>query len=472
MSAASPTVRWTALLAVLLVAGLVAQRLLSRSAGAQPGASPHLELVATYESGMEADAEIVAVQTTTARALLTLSKGASVDVLDLRTPAAPARLARHQLPAREREELTCVAFHPTEDWFLAVLNHKDAATRGRLLFVRASDGAILAERATGYAPDAVAIAPDGATAVVADEAEWYAPAPDGTWQSQPGTVTFVDLRAGPSGATVRTVEIGDLPSTPGVTTGADGREVEREVAGTEVKIPLDTRAQHVEPENVAYSPDSRRAYVTLQENNAVLVVDPVAGRILGVWGLGTTTHAADLRKDGVIAFDQTLTALREPDGIAVTADGRFVVTADEGDTDPKASKTPAGKPSGGGRTVSVFEAATGRLVGDTGDAIDKAAAAIGRYDDGRSENKGAEPEGVVTFRRAGRDFAVVGLERAAAVVLVALAADGTPKVVAAYPLGGDSKGPEGLAVLAQGDEVHVLVANEKSGDLSVFRFVP
>ena len=433
--------------------------------------APRLERVGRYASGLEADAEIVATQVSTGRALLTLSKGHLVDVLDVTTPSAPKRLARHALPAHGDEELTCVSFHPSQDWFLAVMNNKDARTKGRLLAVDATKGTVLAEYATGYAPDAVAFSPDGRVAVVADEGEWTWRAEDG-FHSMPGSITCVDLSAGPVGGKATTIALPDITGRTGVTSAACKRTVEREIDGKAEDVPLlGGVPEELEPENVAFSPDGTRAYVTLQENNAILVVDPREARIVDVWGLGTTTHATDATEDGKVDFSQQLVALREPDGLATSPDGRFVITADEGDTDPKASKTKAPFPTGGGRTVSVFRAADGTLVGDTGNGIDEGAVDCGTYDDTRSDSKGAEPEGIVAFASGGRTYAVVGLERAAALALIGLDAEGHPRVLGCYALGEGSKAPEGLALLERDGVVHVLVANEKSGDMTVFRFV-
>jgi len=76
---------------------------------------------------------------------------------------------------------------------------------------------------------------------------------------------------------------------------------------------------------------------------------------------------------GWVKFNQSMTGLREPDGITTVANGRYFVTADEGDTDLDSSIPSEGKPISGGRTVSVFDAATGTLLGDTGNQLDEVA---------------------------------------------------------------------------------------------------
>ncbi|MEY3252092.1 MAG: hypothetical protein RL227_1065, partial [Pseudomonadota bacterium] len=51
------------------------------------------------------------------------------------------------------------------------------------------------------------------------------------------------------------------------------------------------------------------------------------------------------------------------------------------------------------------------LVYDSGSILDRAAAAAGLYDDGRSRDKGVEPEGVALLAIGDRTYAFIGLER-------------------------------------------------------------
>lgn len=449
-----------------------------RTVHAEDGAA-RLVLVATYDTGRGKGAEIVSVQRTTRHAVVANSAVCEVDVLDLRTPAAPRRVARHALPTKPGESLTSVAVHPKSPYYLAVVQSAEPRTPGRLLAMGLEDGQLLGAYDVGVGPDDVKIDPHGRTAVVANEAERYEwNAARGEFTSAPGTIAVVELTAGPTSATVHLLALPDLTGRAGVTQASDARSLERAVdldgngtvEGQEehVLIPLDARPMHLEPEYVAYAPDGRRAYVTLQENNAVVVVDPLERRVVEVFGLGVTEHAADAREDGKIDFSGRLRAFREPDGIAVTPNGRFIVTADEGDTDPKTSETTPGRSTGGGRTVSVFDARTGALVCDTGGALDEAAAAAGVYPDHRSDSRGSEPELVVTFEAGGTTYAAVSLEWASAVALISLATPSAPRVLGVSPLGEGGIGPEGIDVFRVGGTTYVLTANEISGDVSIF----
>lgn len=86
-----------------------------------------------------------------------------------------------------------------------------------------------------------------------------------------------------------------------------------------------------QPEYVAISAKGDKAAVTLQENNAVAIVNIVEKRIENIFGLGITTHKADLKKDGTVSFQDEVTARLEPDGVTWDPSGRFLITANEGD---------------------------------------------------------------------------------------------------------------------------------------------
>lgn len=454
-------------------------------------AAPRLVHVANWKRPTAGSVEILDVQAKSGRVVVTCDASHAVTVLDLSDPRAPRHLADHPLP-QPAGELTSVAFHPELDVVLAVVEDPEPGAPGMLFAFDAKSGALLASVATGIEPDAVAIDPSGRFAAVANEAEsfWLDPETE-TYCSGRGSVSFVDLSGLPDTLAVRTIELIDIAPflaeasthdrflersvgrsahvvAAGGWPGCPIAECEPKAEGV-VLVPLvGTHAELLEPEAVAFSPDGARLFVTLQENNLIAVFDVEEARLRAVWDLGITHHAADLHADDALEFSEALHALREPDGLAVTPDGRYVVTADEGDSESSRTRPRADAPVGGGRTLSVFDAATGALVGDTGDQLDRAAAAAGVYPDARSAKKGCEPEGVVTFLFEGQPYAAVALERASAVALVSLADPSAPRVSSVTPLPAGSVAPEGIEVLVRGDELFVLTANEVSGDVSVF----
>lgn len=496
---------------------LLAWPFLLACAQAPRGVEPELVRIGAYDAGEIL--EIVSVQASTARAAASSSKSGAVHVLDLADPAAPRLLARYELGLREGEELTSVAFHPRDDLFLAAIQGSGVRAAGRVELRRASDGGLLAVVPCGIGPDAVALSADGRRAAVACEGEhWEFDPATRVFDSPPGSVTLIELGDDPKSARATAIAMPDCAGVAGCVAPSDGRSIERNVdwndngaidaqvdfdgdgrigdgevvvgtcAGREVRakesggetflLPLSGGAAVVEPECVAFTADGSRLLVTLQEVNAVALIDTAKGAVVALYGLGTTTHAADVHKDGAVEFDGSLTALREPDGVAVTPDGRWFVTADEGDTEPKLPKVERPGRAGGGRTVSVFEVATGKLAGDTGNQIDAAAERANVYPDARSEAKGSEPEMLTIFAAGGRTLAAVSLERAGGVALVDLGDPVRPRVLsvtgcASAPAQSAKCQPEGVAHLALSGGRHlILTANEGDGTLTVFELRP
>ena len=411
--------------------------------------------------------EIISVQAGTARAVLLHGKSGAIELLDLADPARPRSVRLIDLDLGKGEEATSVALPPEGDWCLAVAKARRSLEPGRALLHSLADGRRLATFPTGVGPDCVSIARDGKLALVANEAEGFDEV-EGKVVSAPGSLTLVRFAED-----LASSEVVQIAFDPDATAPADGRRIERNVSEGPRELELGSGPEFFEPEVVAFVPGAARALVTLQENNLVADVDLAAGKVTRLLPLGLTTHAADLLDDRRFDDGATLLARREPDGVALTPDGRFFVTADEGDTEPSIDRTPKGQPASGGRTLGVFDLASGALLGDTGPELDRMAAKAGLHNDKRSLRKGCEPEMVLTLERAGIPYAAVTLERAGALALVDLRDPASPKVVCVAPTGYDlfEDEPEGLAHYRDpksGDD-YLYVANEGTNTLGVLR---
>nr|WP_320012898.1 hypothetical protein [uncultured Desulfobulbus sp.] len=96
-------------------------------------------------------------------------------------------------------------------------------------------------------------------------------------------------------------------------------------------------AEDLEPEYIAVSEDGSRAWVTLQENNALAIVDIQREKIIGIKELGIKTFdRVDIdSKDGaqVSPPPKNIYALYQPDTVATYRVGGkdYIVTANEGD---------------------------------------------------------------------------------------------------------------------------------------------
>ncbi len=188
------------------------------------------------------------------------------------------------------------------------------------------DGKDLGRVRTPPGPDMVTFTPDGSLLLVALEGE---PSPDGSVDPE-GGVGIVDLRAGVANASLRVLGFQAFES----------QRPELERRGLRVVTPGATLAQDAEPEYIAVAPDGTRAFVTLQENNAVAVVDLARQEVESIQPLGFRDalrpgHGLDASDSDGRAEPRPWPVLLmpQPDAVAAfQADGAtWLLTADEGE---------------------------------------------------------------------------------------------------------------------------------------------
>lgn len=244
---------------------------------------------------------------------------------------------------------------------------------GQLDVVDLNTRTIVASLDLGGQPDSVAISPNSRYAAVAIENERDEDLGDGEPpQAPPGYVVIVDIMGAPASWTTRTVDLVGIPTL----------------------FPEDPEPEYVDI-NL-----SNIAVVTLQENNHIVLIDLVDGLVIGDFEAGTVdlSHVDTVEND-LIEQDQPLLAVpREPDAVVWTSPMTFA-TADEGDL------------FGGSRGFTTWDM-FGSTLYQPGNALELGVARLGHYPEGRSENKGCEPESV-EFAQYGRErFLFVGSERA------------------------------------------------------------
>jgi DNA-binding beta-propeller fold protein YncE len=469
-----------------------------------------IEPFSQYSSDYSRGTEIVSVHSSSLRAVLSIFTTGEADILDISNPLQIRRIARFNLGLREGEELTSVAFHPSLDLFAAVIDA--GAKPGRLEMRSAKTGELIDRLIVGFGPDAVVFSRDGKTAVIANEGEDFSYQPGSARFFKPeGSLSIVRVNSSGHFTVHKNLKLANNNlDHDGFMRRQGNRLLEREIDWNgdgeiskvldfdrngiieDKKVLLGTfEGQDVfgtetdgekslmilvssgspallEPEYIAISADGKTAYVTLQEGNTVAFIDLSNGRVTGYHDLGISQHVADTRADGKVIFDQPMTGRREPDGIALAAKDRYFVTADEGD----AETARTGQPFSGGRTVSVFDAATGKLLGDTGSQLDAVAFANQVYPDRRSDKRGSEPEMLVSFELDGVAYVAVSMERAGSVELISLSDPHHPKVVSLGKIAGNGeKSPEGIAHFRVNGEHYLLTANEMNGTVECFKIV-
>jgi alkaline phosphatase len=314
-----------------------------------------------------------------------------------------------------------------------------------------TDGTLLNTVEVGNLPDMLTFTPDGQRILVANEGE-----PTDT--SNPmGGVSIIDLTGGVDSATAETLDFTAFDALAD-TLAADGVLLEPGVAPS----------MDLEPEYITVLPGGETAWVSLQEANAYAVIDLTSNTITDVRSFGTVDRSQPgfeidaSNDDNAINLQnyENLVGMRQPDAItSAEINGEiYVFTANEGDARdnseadiedlvldssafPNADllqqevnlgnlevRNDIGDTDGdgdfdvlyhyGARSFTIYNE-SGDVVFDSGSTIPQLIAEIrpelfnaddGEFD-GRSDNKGVEPEAIAVGEVNGRTFLFVGLER-------------------------------------------------------------
>lgn len=448
------SMKWAAPMAVLA-------SFIHVASAAQPEKHPRLRVLGTHQSGLfnVGGAEIPTYDPITRRSFVVNAGSATVDVLDLRNPSRPTKLGSLDIVA-DLAPRSVGAANSVDARFgiLAVAVEADPKQDdGWVAFYSTLTLELLAVVPAGALPDMVTFSTNGRYVLAANEGE-----PDSTYTDDPeGTVTIIDMQR--------------FGQSPDIRVYGPGASV----------------AQDFEPEYI--TTDGETAWVTLQENNAIAVIDIRTGRVKKVFALGFKDHSRAVNKLDASDDDDAIRIRRwpvfgmyQPDAIAQfrSGDQQFLITANEGDArdydafgeesrvadlalDPVAfpdaaalqedanlgrltATTTPGDADGdgdfdriyvpGGRSFSIWNARTGKLVFDSGAELEQLLANLlpGEFNanheendslDNRSDNKGPEPEGLTLGIVKGRLYAFVGLERIGGIVVLDLSDPRNPEFV-------------------------------------------
>ena len=339
----------------------------------------------------------------------------------------------------------------------AAIEATDKVNPGKVVVFNTTTHETVAVVTVGSLPDMVTFTPDGKYILTANEGE-----PNEAYTIDPlGTVSIISVE---EDYAVTTLNFSSFASQAAALK-AKGFRLFGKNASFE---------QDVEPEYIAVSTNSNTAWVTLQENNGMAKIDISTKTITEIFPLGFKDYNNPLNtidpsnEDGEIKFGQwPVKGMYLPDAIAVNNFNGvpFIYSANEGDVrewegltpvevrraghssvilDPTAFPNAAalkteeqlgrlnitttlGDTDGdgdydelysyGARSFSIWNGLTGQLVYDSKNQIDMKAAELGKYPDGRSDDKGCEPEGITIGRVGNNNLLFVGLERANAVMI-------------------------------------------------------
>jgi DNA-binding beta-propeller fold protein YncE len=271
---------WTALFLATVASHAHAAPLEPRNIGLTP--------IGSYASGIfdEAGAEIVAHDPVTQRLYVVNAQAASVDVLSIADPTLPTKIGTINL-AILGGVANSVA---VRDGVVAIALEAFTKTDPGLVVFFGDDLSPLKAVTVGALPDMLTFTPNGRYLLVANEGEPntyndYGSETNGPSIDPEGSVSIIDLSSGVAQATVRTAGFHHV-----------GDKATLQAAGIRIFGPNASVAQDLEPEYIAVSADSRTAWVTLQENNAMATIDISTGEVTELIALGLKNH--DLTENG------------------------------------------------------------------------------------------------------------------------------------------------------------------------------
>lgn len=516
-----------------MIAGLVALAAGSASAaGVISSDNNRIELtpLGSYESGIldESAAEITAYDRRSKRLFVTNAYANSLDVLSIVNPRHPRKVTSIDLSTYGAGPNSVAVSRG----IVAVAVEDDVKQdNGRVVFFN-SRGQFLNQLEVGALPDMLTFTADGSTLLVANEGE-----PNDDYSVDPeGSVSLIAMKK-------RVDKMSQADVTEVVFTAFNDSELP---AGIRIFGPNATVAQDLEPEYIATSEDGSKAYVVLQENNALAIIDIASASVESLVALGTKDHhviqnAMDVsdRDDQINIAPWPVVGMYLPDAITAYQyqGSTYLITANEGDARdydgyseetrvkdllldttayPDAeylqqnetlgrlkTTTATGDLDGDGDTdlIHAFGARSfsiwddqGRIVYDSGSDFERILADVipqqfnstndenGSFDN-RSDDKGAEPEGVTVGRIGSQTYAFIGLERVGGIMVYNVTNPIAPQFVQylnnrdfdASVESGLAKdlAPEGLLFIdAKQSPIRkplLVVSNEVSGSTTVFK---
>lgn len=325
---------------------------------------PKMSLIARYQSGLldESAAEIVAFHKNSQHIYVVNAQSKQVDVLSGLQNITPLSNPLTQSNLKKVFSIDTVKDYAQSGGVnsvaidanllaVAVENNNKQAP-GIVAFYQLNkmtgEATYLKNVPVGALPDNVQFSPDGTKLIVAGEGE-----PSQDYQIDPeGSIAIIDINNG-----IPATQANILGFTAFNKGAARAEELPAKVRiyGGAFSAPPSTVAQDLEPEYVSFSDDSKWAYISLQENNAIAVVDLITRQISKIIGLGykdysqaenaldvsdkdiEATSLGTVLRNGkarvnIKAWDN-IVGMYQPDTIAsYSVNGvNYIVTANEGD---------------------------------------------------------------------------------------------------------------------------------------------
>ena len=435
------------------------------------------------------------------------SKHSRIDIIDINDPTKPFIKDSIKIGDAQDSKSIVNSLALKNNYLVAAIANSTPYLNGFLHIYNTKDFSLIKKIEVGALPDMVIFTPDGNNILVANEGE-----PDASYENDPeGSISIISIA-------------NDFETTNISFTSYNDSVAVLSKQGFRVFAPNATLAMDVEPEYIAISEDSKTAYVTLQENNGLAIVDIATKKITNLFGLGFKDFNAAGNEIDICDLDESvhqsnwhIYGMYQPDAIEFfqTPTGKYLITANEGDgrdyegfseeariSDIKLDSinfpsnaefkdcknigrlkitTTLGDTDGdgdydelytfGARSFSIWDAANGKLIMDSKNRLETNLIENSNlYDDSRSDDKGIEPESVTVGKVGGFTVGFVGLERGNAVLTYDLS---EPFNVNFLQLLATGIGPEGLLFIESDKSPNkvsmLIVSSEIDGKIKIFQ---
>lgn len=288
-----------------------------------------LDSISSFANGLidSSSAEIIAFDPAVNRLYIANSIAARMDIVDFSNPSMPVILDSISIAAYGN--INSLIAH--DSMVVLAIENANAQLNGAVVFMD-YNGNYINQVEVGAMPDNISFNKNYTKVLTANEGE-----PNDDYSVDPeGSVSIIDISNGMLNLTQANVTTLSLQ----IFNGQDSALIAQ---GVRIFSTSASVAQDLEPEYIAVSDDNTRAYVTLQENNALLSIDIVNDSILGISALGYSSYAAgsnnaldasDQSGMVLITGDLPIKGAYMPDAIAyqTIAGQGYLFTANEGDS--------------------------------------------------------------------------------------------------------------------------------------------
>ena len=268
--------------------------------------------------------EVVSYDPETKRLFSTSAIAGFLDILDFSNPTNVTSIS--QIDMNPYGGVTSVA---VKNGIVAVASpNENEELDGSVVFFD-TDGVYISQVTVGALPDMIVFTPDGSKVLTANEGQ---PTIDYSLDPE-GSISIIDISVGIENVTQANV-------TTLLFTNFNAQESSLIASGVRKTKLTSTLSQDIEPEYITIDPASQKAWVSLQENNAMAEINLQNLTISNVWALGTKDYSlpgngfdASDNNGEILIANWPVKGFYMPDAVANYSVGgvNYLISANEGD---------------------------------------------------------------------------------------------------------------------------------------------